>query len=138
MMPRLSVWMVRASLLYLGGAFTIGALLLFHKGVPIDPQIWRVWPLHIEWALIGWMVQLAMGVAYWILPRFSRAPNKYGYRTPLAWIAFGLLNLGVVVSSLGFWFTTFYDLTALGRALDFVAVLAFAIYIWRRVKPIGA
>ena len=36
-MPRLTVWMVRTSLLQLGIGFTFGMLMLFNKGVPFDP-----------------------------------------------------------------------------------------------------
>ncbi|HLV45033.1 MAG TPA: hypothetical protein VKY39_08745, partial [Aggregatilineales bacterium] len=63
-MPRLSVWMVRASLLYLGLGFTFGALMLANKGVPLHPRLWALLPLHAEMLLVGWAIQLAMGVAF--------------------------------------------------------------------------
>ena len=53
-MPRLTVWMVRTSLLQLGIGFTVGMLMLFNKGVPFDPSIWRLLPIHIEMVL-AWL-----------------------------------------------------------------------------------
>ena len=82
-MTRLSVWTVRTSLLYLGAGFLIGALMLTQKGVPIDPAWLRLLPLHVEVVLFGWTLQLGMGIAFWILPRFSQEP-RYGHQ-PLGW-----------------------------------------------------
>ncbi|NOZ73444.1 MAG: hypothetical protein GXP38_16340 [Chloroflexi bacterium] len=67
-MPRLSTWFVRASLIYLALGVTLGGLLLAEKGIPFYPALWIALPVHMEFLLIGWMVQLAMGMAYWILP----------------------------------------------------------------------
>ena len=93
-MPRLTVWMVRAALLHLGAGFTFGALMLLNKGAPVSGEIWRLlWP-HVELVLLGWTLQLGMGVAFWIMPRFS-GERRYG-RVWLGWAAFGLLNAGVV------------------------------------------
>jgi len=49
---------------------------------------------HVEFLLIGWTVQLTMGVAFWILPRFEGGTSRgaVGY----AWLAFVLLNAGVI------------------------------------------
>lgn len=135
-MPRLSVWMVRAALLNLGIGFTLGGLLLFHKGMPLDGDVWRLWPWHIELALVGWIIQLAMGVAFWILPRFSRGERFGNIR--LAWIAFFLLNLGILAAGAGQWFRSANELAALGRGLELLAVVAFAAHLWPRVKPPGA
>ena len=67
-MPRLSVWAVRLSLLYLLFGFTLGALILANKGVPFTPWVWNFLPTHIDVLLFGFVIQLAIGMAYWILP----------------------------------------------------------------------
>jgi hypothetical protein len=135
-MPRLSIWSIRAALLYLGIGFTLGGLMLFNKGVPVVPSLWRLLPIHIEFVLIGWTVQLAMGVVFWILPRIQRT-ERYG-NTKLAWIAFGLLNSGVMAVAAGEWFDGLARLTLVGRGTELIAVVAFAIYIWPRVKAFGS
>ena len=134
-MPRLSVWAIRAALVHLGIGFTFGGLMLFNKGVALDSSLWRLWPLHIELTLIGWTVQLAMGMAFWILPRLQRA-ERYG-NTRLAWLAVGLLNAGVVAVAAGEWLEASVWLTVAGRGAELGAVVAFAVYIWPRVKPLG-
>ena len=134
-MPRLTIWMLRAALVYLAVGFTFGGLLLFHKGVPLHPALWRLLPAHIEFLLFGWTVQLVMGMAFWILPRFSRAPRRGN--EPLAWLAFGLLNLGVWLAGLGPAFTVSAGLLFLGRAAELAAAAAFVLHVWLRVKAAG-
>ena len=60
-MPLLSQWMVRTALIYLILGFTFGGLLLTHKGIPLHPSLWAWLPAHIEFLLMGWIVQLTMG-----------------------------------------------------------------------------
>jgi hypothetical protein len=40
--PRLSCWYVRAFLLYLEVGFTLGTLVLIHKGISLHPMLWRL------------------------------------------------------------------------------------------------
>jgi len=100
-MPRLSIWFLRAALVYLALGITFGALMLANKGVPFYPQLWRLFPMHVEFLLVGWTVQLAMGVAYWILPRFTRGAKRGN--VPLAWSAWVMLNAGILMVFLGAW-----------------------------------
>ena len=86
-MPRLSVWFLRASMLYLAAGFTFGALMLANKAIPFLPWLWRLRPIHVEILLVGWIAQFAMGVAFWMLPRFH---SSRGDVRP-AWAAFFLL-----------------------------------------------
>ena len=74
-MPVLSTWMVRAALLSLGFGFALGAWMLSAKAIPFDPSYRRLLAPHIEVLLFGWLLQLAVGVALWILPRFGREPR---------------------------------------------------------------
>ena len=130
-MPRLSVWFVRTALVYLTLGFTVGALLLAHKGIPLHPLTWRLLPAHIEFLLIGWTVQLVFGVAFWILPRWR---TLRGDERP-AWLAFVLLNLGVWLVVLASWTPAAPGMLALGRGLEAAAMAAFALHAWPRVKP---
>lgn len=135
-MPVLSIWTIRAALVYLLTGFTFGGLLLFHKGIPISSMLWSLLPAHIEFLLLGWTVQLAMGMAFWILPRFRRPPRRGN--TGLAWLAFGLLNLGVLTVGLGPLVIPSPLPTLVGRSAEFVAAVAFAAHAWPRIKPAGA
>lgn len=131
-MSRLSVWFVRASLLYLLLGLFFGALLLAQKGIPFYTPVWNLFPLHMEFLLIGWLMQLAMGVSFWIVPRFSSGSSRGP--VGLVWVSFVLLNAGILITVLQFWAP--YALAA-GRILEIAAGLLFVIGIWRRIKPHG-
>jgi heme/copper-type cytochrome/quinol oxidase subunit 1 len=132
-MPKLSVWLVRASLIHMGIGFLFGALILYQKGIPFYPWVWRLLNSHIELMIFGWTMQLVMGIAFWILPRFS-GEGRYG-TTVLGWWSFGLLNGGVVVTGVGGWLAL--DLLMLaGRLCTLCAVALFVALIWPRVKPL--
>jgi hypothetical protein len=132
-MPRLSVYFVRASLIYMLLGFTIGGLMLANKGVIISPMIWSLLPLHMEFAFVGWIIQLAMGVAFWILPRFSKGPPRGDER--LSWLALLLVNAGIILVTLdvapdpqGF--------ALAGRIFEIFGLLTFTLGNWKRIKPI--
>jgi hypothetical protein len=131
-MPRLSVYFVRAALIHLLLGFTFGALLLINKGMMISPMIWAFLPLHIEFTFIGWMIQLALGVAFWILPRFSRGPSRGDERW--SWAAFTLLNTGILCIALQSLFTWPW-ISPMGRMFETLALASFVIGNWKRVKP---
>ncbi|HLE29768.1 MAG TPA: cbb3-type cytochrome c oxidase subunit I [Anaerolineales bacterium] len=134
-MPRLSVWLIRTALAYLALGFTLGGLMLFNKGLPLAPAFWRLLPMHIEFVLFGWTIQLAMGVGFWILPRFVRGPARGDERR--VWAAYVLLNAGVLSVSLGQWLAWPAWIPLLGRAAELLAVAAFALHAWPRIKPHG-
>jgi len=133
-MPSLSRWSIGAALLYLTLGFTLGGLLLANKGLAIWPVLWLTLPAHMDFLLVGWMAQLAFGVAFWILPRFGkgRPRGKEG----IAWVAIVCLNLGIwlvvggsILSGHGF--------VLAGRVVEMAASLAFILSTWKRVKPFG-
>jgi hypothetical protein len=132
-MPRLSQWFVRLSFLYLLLGFTFGGLLLAHKGVPIHPALWSLLPAHIEFLLVGWVVQLTMGVAFWVAPRFWQPPRR-GNESG-AHLAIWLLNAGLllVAGSALFGGVAAGWALLLGRGLEVAAAAAFAIHLWQRI-----
>ena len=133
-MPRLSVYYIRASLIYLFLGFTLGGLLLANKGHSLSPAIWMLLPMHIEFDLVGWLVQLALGVAFWILPRFSKEPRRGNER--LSWVAFYFLNIGILLAATGGIPDT-PCLIVIGRAMEMLALVLFALGNWKRIKAHG-
>ncbi len=131
-MPRLSVWFVRCSLIHLILGLTFGGLILANKGIPFAPWTWSLLPAHMEFLLLGWMVQLAMGVAFWILPRFrSGLPRG---NVDLVRSVFVILNMGIVMVAVQPFFSMAW-LIQTGRILETISVLLFALASWQRVKP---
>ena len=131
-MPRLSVWFIRASLIYLLLGLFFGALLLVQKGIPFYTPVWYLLPLHMEFLLMGWLIQLAMGVAFWIIPRFTSASPRGPIS--LVWFSFALLNAGILIGVLQFWFPAS---VLFGRIAEVGAGILFVVGSWRRIKPHG-
>lgn len=131
-MPELSRWSIRLALLYLLLGFTLGAWILISKGTGSFPSVWRLLPAHQEFLLLGWTAQLAMGIGYWIFPRFRG--NRRG-NTALAAGAFLCLNLGVWLVALHPWLGK--PALQSGRTLEGAAALLYAAYAWPRIKPTG-
>ncbi|MDQ4078304.1 MAG: hypothetical protein M3220_18915 [Chloroflexota bacterium] len=140
-MPRLSVWMIRSSFLHLALGILLGSAILWQKGPGGLPAAWGWLPFHIHLVLVGWMIQLALGVAYWILPRFTyrneheRVAQRRG-REGLAWASFLLLNVSTLLaltSRLGWLWSP-----RVSGLLVALAGAAFAIHLWPRVKPFMA
>jgi hypothetical protein len=130
-MPRLSCWFVRLALAYLAIGFTLGALMLANKGIPFAPMIWSLLPAHMEILMVGWLLQLALGVAFWILPRLAGSSRG---NENLVWLALVLINLGIVLVILATYVSQ-PALTIAGRLAEVGGVLAFALGSWRRIKP---
>jgi hypothetical protein len=131
-MPRLSRWFVRASLIYLLLGFAGGGALLAEKGLPLHAVVWRLLPAHVEFLLVGWTVQLAMGVAFWILPRFAGGTTRGNEGA--AWCAFVLLNAGVIGAGLGPTLGAPHPIALGGRIAEAGGAVAFAFHAWLRVK----
>ncbi len=108
--------------------------MLSNKAIGFAPILWQLLPTHIEMLVIGWLVQLTFGVAYWILPRWQSGRR----RSSLAVSAYFLLNVGILVNGCAHWFNGMSSINLIGRATELMAVLAFTLHAWPRVKPPGA
>lgn len=131
-MPRVSVWMVRSALVALVLGFSVGAIMLIGKGLGRSAFLGTAVPIHVELVVSGWMVQLAMGVALWILPRFgARGPAR---SAGWAWTAWVLWNTGILIVIVGAcapW------VRLAGRWLEVGGAGAFAAAAWTRVRASG-
>jgi heme/copper-type cytochrome/quinol oxidase subunit 1 len=127
--------MIRAALAYLGVGITIGALMLWNKGNLFDIRIWLLVSTHLEMLIVGWLVQLALGVAFWVLPRFTHEP-RYG-NVRLGWVGFALLNIGILIVVISLLIGTFVNFQPLGRLLEMIAALTLGSVLWPRVKAFG-
>jgi len=128
--PRASCWLIRSAFLYLLLGFSLGALLLFYKGTGLLAQVWRLLPAHIELMLMAWLVQFALGVAYWILPR----PRGKRGGEVLVWVVFVVFNAGVWLAAVGQVIVGPRMLPWVGRAGEFMAVALFGVHAWRRLR----
>lgn len=130
-MPRLTVWFLRAAVVHMIMGFTLGALVLAQKGTGWWPWAWRFLPVHVEMLLLGWMSQLAMGVAFWILPRFGTRRGVVW----LAWVALASVNTGVAMLFFAAWVRAPAWVWLAARTVEIGGVVAFVVHAWPRVKP---
>jgi hypothetical protein len=88
--------------------------------------------------MVGWVTQFILGVAIWMLPKYSQA-NPRGNEL-FSWATFILLNTGLLIRAFGEPLTELYPGTAWGWMLFFsaflqwLAGLLFVINTWSRVK----
>lgn len=129
----MSIWLVRSSLLCLVLGFTLGGTMLVGKGLGWSALLALGIPIHVELVVLGWMVQLAMGVALWILPRFgARGPARGAV---WAWGAWALLNGGILLVIAAA--VAGPNVRLAGRLLELGAAGAFSGAIWTRVRASG-
>lgn len=138
-MDRLSIIMVRGALVWLMLGVVLGALMLVDRVVPGD---WRLWfqPSHGHILFVGWFLQFALGIAYWLLPRKRDRALPMGYREDVAIMAAAALNLGLLCRVLAEPFERSgraSDLTLslliASSVLQVVAVGLFVAQLWPRI-----
>jgi hypothetical protein len=130
--PPLSRWFIHASLAHLVTGASLGAAMLTLKALARYDGMGRLMAPHVEFLLIGWTVQLTFGVAFWILPRFAGGPSRVEVRD--AWLAFVLLNVGVMLAALAPIFGAAGFTRVAGRFAEAGAAVAFARHAWRRIS----
>lgn len=124
-------------------AFFVAALLVrFGQALnairEISPVLAALGPVYFHMFLVGWVTQLIFGVVYWMFPKFTRERPRGSER--LAWLTYGLLNLGLLLrvfgeplqalrpSPLAGW------LLASSALLQWGAGMGFIANTWGRVK----
>ncbi len=134
-MPLLSRCFIRSALVCLATGFTLGGLILTAKAGAFDARVWAWLPVHIALLLNGWLVQLSMGVAYWILPRILLGDR--GRRT-WAWAGFTVFQIGLalaLLSGISLWEPEAGKLFAPAVILQAAGVALFAVHAWPRIRP---
>jgi len=140
-MPRLSCWFIKAALLHLAVGVVMGGVILSAKGFPATLG-WAWWLLsaHIQMLVGGWLIQLALGMAYWMLPRLDAAGERG--RPTAARTCWGALNTGVVGTAIALGLRSFVEgawldgMLVLAALLQLAALAAFAWHAWPRLQPI--
>lgn len=137
-MPPLTRWFLKAALLYLVLAFFVGVLLMLRGVLDGPPLIGVLSPVYFHLFMVGWVTQLIFGIAYWMLPKYSKEKPR-GHEV-LGWGTFGLLNVGLLLrmvsepaqalspNALWGW------LLVLSAILQWLGGLGFVINTWGRVK----
>lgn len=142
-MDRFTIVMVKSSLVWMLAGFIIGGLMLVDRVVPGD---WRAWlqPTHGHMLFVGWFVQFAIGIAYWLLPRKRRPELPVGYRETPAFAGWAMLNAGLALRVVGepmerVGHAGALSMTILGLSaiLQVGAIMVFIAQLWPRIYGKG-
>lgn len=130
-MPRLSRWFITLALSYLVLGALAGALILGQRSLGGPGAFALLLPLHVEFMLAGWAMQLAMGIGYWILPRHRTGPPRG--RPAVGWLALGLFNLGVLGAALRGPLDWPAAAAVAGHVAQLLGVFLYATQLWQRL-----
>ncbi len=140
-MDRLSALMVRSALAWLLAGVVVGAAMVIDREIPGN---WRGWfmPSHVHMLFVGWFLQFALGIAYWLLPR-KRSPSRpLGYNERLALGAMVALNTGLLIrvsveplERAGHASDASFAALSVAAALQVAAVAVFVCQLWSRAGP---
>ena len=139
-MPLESRLFVKTSVIALVMTFVWGAGMAIAEatGRAIAP-VWGIEHAHL--AFVGWLANLVVGIALWMLPlardAFPATQGRYPATLPL--VAYFCLNGGLVVRIISepFAFANSLAAAALGvsAVAQLFAIVLFAIVAWTRTRP---
>lgn len=102
------------------------------------PGLGALEPVYFHLFMLGWVLQLIFGVAWWMFPILSR--EKPRGNEAIGWVVFYALNSGLILravaepmrnlSTAGVW----QVLLVISAVLQMIAGWTFVICIWPRVK----
>ena len=122
-MPRESVFMIRSALLYLLIAVAAGSVLyLENRLTAVEIGAGSLFVIHVYSAMYGWFLQMVMGAAFWIFPKYLEQPtrgNPYWIRSAIAGLTIGIPmvmaeRLGLVPGGAGIWLIVISVLSMIG------------------------
>jgi hypothetical protein len=135
-MPRVVRWYLRTALVMFVLALLVGIFqALGGMAIPVLPGLT---PVYFHLLMVGWVSQFILGVAIWMLPKYSTDQPR-GMES-LSWAAYVLLNLGLLARAIAEPLNSsspgsFWGWLLVASALcQWVAGLFFVVNAWRRVK----
>lgn len=140
-MPAIARSYVKTAFVYFVAAFLLGALMALDSWLGFSRWLRVVYLSQLHLLVVGWITQLAIGVAYWIFPRFRKeqaVPPRGS--DALAWGVLVCLNVGLL---LRFFLEPFHlmrpqpwlaFLLALSGVLQAAAAVGFGLLVWGRVR----
>lgn len=140
-MPPLARAFVKAAFLHFLAAFLLGALMMLDPWLGLGRWLRAVYLSQLHLLVVGWITQLAIGVAYWIFPRLRReeASQPRG-SDALGWAVLLCLNAGLLLRFLFEPFSLMRPLpwlaaiVGLSGVLQALAAMGFGWLIWGRVR----
>ena len=145
-MPLLSRCFLKTAMLYFVASSCLGGYLLIAVGLqhPTSPVLQ---PVYWHMLLVGWLMQLIFGVAYWMFPSLAGRPRPTRpaprRRPAMMWFTYAALNVGLLLRVIVEPWHGVRPQPALGwllvcsAALQVAAGWTFVIAIWSRIRGRG-
>ena len=137
-MPRLTRYFIKTALIYLAVSLLVGALVLARTAFDLPSELAALTPVYFHLFMVGWVTQLIFGMLFWMLPRQSKERPRGDER--LAWAAYGLINVGLILRAIGEPLVTLQPawgagwLLALSALVQLIGGWAFIGHAWPRVR----
>lgn len=135
-MPKVTRWFIKAAIFY----FAAGVLLALFAELPAVSTGSLLLPVYWHMLVMGWITQVIMGVSIWMFPRKHR--NKKKQEPVLGWLAFWLLNSGLILRFVSEPFLPVIQdskiisaLVLISSILQVSATIAYIAEIWPRLQP---
>jgi hypothetical protein len=141
-MPFESRLFIKTGAVYLVLTFIVGAVLLALAAID-RPAPFIVSVEHGHMGFVGWLVNMVIGVAFWMFPldreRFPEMQGRYPSRAPL--LCYYLLNIGLVMrlvlepaAQLSSARNVLAIPVAASGVLQLLAIFIFVGIIWHRTR----
>lgn len=136
--PTLSRWFIKIGMLYFTLGLTMGTVMLAQPVMGWSSSLQLLRPVYLHFLFIGWVTQLIMGVGYWMFPKHSKEKPRGSER--LGWLVFILLNVGLVLRSIGEPAVVLFRQAGLGWTLAVASLClllagwGFIFNTWGRIK----
>ncbi|MCS7223280.1 MAG: cbb3-type cytochrome c oxidase subunit I [Armatimonadetes bacterium] len=94
---------------------------------------------HGHLFLVGFVAMMIMGVAIWMFPR----PKESRYSPLISEVIYWLITVGTAIRAIGEVIATYHRapiwllLSVIGGIAQSIAIIAFVINIWTRIRPTG-
>jgi len=137
-MPTLTRWSIKSALIYFIAALATGVVLAARPVFDLPPALASLSPVYFHLLMVGWITQLIFGIVYWMFPKYSREKPRGSER--LAWAAYVLLNVGLILRVIGEPMQAAHPeaawrwLLAVSAGMQWLAGAAFVANTWGRVK----
>jgi hypothetical protein len=111
---------------------------LARSAFDLPVEIGTLSPVFFHLLMVGWATQLIFGMLFWMLPKYSK--EKPRGQEWLAWAAYILVNVGLIMRAIGEPLVALRPEWGLGWMLALSALLqllggwAFITNAWPRVK----
>ena len=137
-MPLLTRLFIKSGLVYFVVALSMATLGLAQPLFNLPSWLLSFRPVYLHLFMVGWVLQLIIGIVFWMFPKQSREKPRGSER--LSWMVFWTLNLGLILRAITEPLVTSFPQTNVGwvlvvsALLQLVAGLGFIANTWGRVK----